>query len=400
MNRIGSVLVAAGSSTRLGGSVPKQFQFLGVRPLFIVSMDHLLDLVDEIAVVVPPMHRALAEEQLRAAGLMPGSGVPVVHLVDGGVRRQDSVRAGLQALSPGTEFVLIHDGARPFATSELAERVLAAARITGAAVPAVPVPDTVKREEDGEVVATLDRSVLRLTQTPQGFRRELIEEAYEALGEREVTDDASVVELLGRPVAVVEGLPGNRKITRAGDLEEARLRAGALNGLGSARVGLGCDWHELVPGRRLVLGGVEIPFEKGLLGHSDADVLTHAVCDALLGAAVAGDIGLHFPPDDPAYEGASSIAMLERVVEIVAEAGLRPTSIDTVVVAEAPKLAPHIPAMRETLARAIGLSPAAVSVKATTTEGLGPEGEGKAISATAVAVVVSAGERVRGGTRG
>ncbi len=391
MSRVGAVLVAAGSSTRVGGSTPKQFQLLGVRPLFIVSMDPLLELVDEIAVVIPPAHRALAERQLRAAGLVPGDGKPVMRVVDGGARRQDSVRAGLAALSPEIELVLIHDAARPFATRELAGRVLAAAAGTGAAVPAVVVPDTIKREENGEVVATLDRSVLRLVQTPQGFRRALIEEAYEALGDRAVTDDAGIVELSGKPVAVVDGSPANRKITCAADLTEARLLAGTASGLSRARVGFGTDWHELVVGRRLILGGVEIPFERGLLGHSDADVLTHAVCDALLGTAAAGDIGTHFPPDDPAYKDASSIALLERVVEIVAAEGLVPTSVDAVVVAEAPKLAPHIPAMREALARAVGLSVDAVSVKATTTEGLGPEGEGKAISATAVAVAISKG---------
>ncbi len=195
MSRTGAVLVAAGSSTRVGGSMPKQFHLLGIRPLFIVSMDPLLELADEIVVVVPSAHRALAEDQLRVAGLLPGDGRPVVRVVDGGARRQDSVRAGLSALSPGIELVLIHDAARPFATPELTARVLDAAIGTGAAVPAVAVPDTVKREENGEVVATLDRSVLRLVQTPQGFRREVIEDAYEALGDRDVTDDAGVVEL-------------------------------------------------------------------------------------------------------------------------------------------------------------------------------------------------------------
>lgn len=409
MSRTGAVLVAAGSSTRIGGSTPKQFQLLGIRPLFIVSMDPLLELVDEIAVVIPPLHRGTAAGQLRAAGLLPGSGAPAIRIVDGGERRQDSVLAGLAALSPEIDLVLIHDAARPFATRELAECVLTAAAEIGAAVPAVPVPDTVKREEGGEVVATLDRSVLRLAQTPQGFRRAVIVDAYAALGERDVTDDAGVVELAGGRVAVVAGLPGNMKITCADDLESARMRGGAETGLGAARVGFGSDWHELVTGRRLVLGGVAVPFEKGLRGHSDADVLTHAVSDALLGAAAAGDIGVHFPPDDPAFKDASSIALLERVVEVLRGSGLVPTHVDAVVVAEAPKLAPHILEMRERLARAIGLRLDAVSVKATTTEGLGPEGEGRAISATAVAVVAPAGwsgvdeltaKRPRGGTHG
>ncbi len=390
MSRTGAVLVAAGSSTRVGGSVPKQFHLLGIRPLFIAAMDPLLGLVDEIAVVVPSAYHGHAEEQLRVAGLLPGDGRPVVHVVDGGARRQDSVRAGLSALSHDIELVLIHDAARPFATRELTERVLAATAETGAAVPAVAAHDTVKREENGEVVATLDRSVLRLVQTPQGFRREVIEGAYDALGDRDVTDDAGVVELAAGRVAIVEGIPSNRKITCAEDFDEARVLARAGSALGDARVGFGADWHELVPERRLVLGGVEIPFEKGLLGHSDADVLTHAVCDALLGAAAAGDIGTHFPPGDAEWKDASSIGLLARVTEIIEREGFIPTSVDSVIVAERPKLAPFIRAMREALAGAMGLSIDDVSVKATTTEGLGPEGEGRAMSATAVAVLRSA----------
>ncbi len=395
MNGVGAVLVAAGASTRVGGSTPKQFQLLGARPLFVIAMEPLLPICEEISVVVPPSHRALAERQLRAAGLLPGDGSTTVRIVDGGARRQDSVRAGLAGLSPSVSTILIHDAARPFATRELVERVLEAARETGAAVPAVPVPDTVKREEAGEVVATLDRSVLRLAQTPQGFGRDVLERAYGAIGESDVTDDASAVELAGGRVTIVDGDPANRKITCAADLEAARVMAGAGTGLGNSRVGFGTDWHRLVEGRRLVLGGIEIPFDKGLLGHSDADVLTHAVCDALLGAAAAGDIGRHFPPDDPAYRDASSIGLLEQVVKIVRGVGLEPAAIDAVVVAEAPKLAPHIPGMRERLSLATGLPVEAVSVKATTSEGLGPEGEGLAISATAVAVLrpSAAGEK-------
>jgi len=387
VSRVGAVLVAAGSSTRVGGTTPKQFQMLGVRPLFVVSMGILLEVAEEVSVVVPSAHRELAETQLRAAGLLPGDGATAIRVVDGGTRRQDSVRAGLAALSPDIDIVLIHDAARPFASCELTRRVVEAAERTGAAVPAVPVPDTVKREDDGEVVATLDRSVLRLVQTPQGFRRVVLESAYDALGDRDVTDDASAVEAAGHPVAVVEGLPSNRKITTEGDFDEARVLVSAGSALGDARVGFGADWHELVEGRKLVLGGVEIPFERGLAGHSDADVLTHAVCDALLGAAAAGDIGVHFPPGDARWKDASSIGLLERVTVLVAGAGFVPMSVDAVIVAERPKLAPFIPAMRELLAGAMGLTIDDVSVKATTTEGLGPEGEGRAISANAVAVL-------------
>ncbi|MCD4689872.1 2-C-methyl-D-erythritol 4-phosphate cytidylyltransferase, partial [bacterium] len=227
MNGVGSVLVAGGSSTRLsvsGTTTPKQFQLLGTRPLLALAADCLLDVSDELIIVVPGSHRGFAERQLRAAGLFPGGTELTVRIVEGGARRQDSVLAGLSALSPSIEYVLIHDAARPFATRELSERVLAAAREAGAAVPVVPVPDTVKREENGEVVATLDRSVLRLTQTPQGFQRRVIEDAYSALGHTDVTDDGGVVELAGGRVVVVDGLSGNRKITCAEDMDAARLR--------------------------------------------------------------------------------------------------------------------------------------------------------------------------------
>jgi 2-C-methyl-D-erythritol 4-phosphate cytidylyltransferase/2-C-methyl-D-erythritol 2,4-cyclodiphosphate synthase len=255
----------------------------------------------------------------------------------------------------------------------------------GAVVPVVPVPDTVKRVDAGAVVATLDRSVLGLVQTPQGFARSVLVDALAALGDADVTDDAQAVELAGGHVVVVEGEPGNVKVTSPSDLEIARLRVAASVGLGaSVRVGIGYDLHRLVPGRRLVLCGVEIPFEKGLEGHSDADVATHAVMDALLGAVAAGDIGQHFPPGDPEYKDISSLVLLDRVVEIVRSRAFAVRFVDVVIVAEKPKLAPFVPQMRAMLARVLGVPVDAVSVKATTTEGMGPEGTGEAISARAV----------------
>jgi 2-C-methyl-D-erythritol 4-phosphate cytidylyltransferase/2-C-methyl-D-erythritol 2,4-cyclodiphosphate synthase len=387
--RVGAILVAAGASTRIGSGTPKQFQMLGIEPVFVHALRGLVACVDEIVVVAP------ADAVETARGLLLDSGVCgslSVRVVAGGARRQDSVACGLAALSAAVDVVLVHDAARPLATADLARRVLAAVGESGAVVPVVPVPDTVKRVQDGSVVATLDRSVLGLVQTPQGFTRSVLADALAALGDAEVTDDAQAVELAGGRVAVVAGEPGNVKVTSSSDLEVARLRAGAGVGLdASARVGIGYDLHRLVAGRKLVLCGVEIPFEKGLEGHSDADVATHAVCDALLGAVAAGDIGQHFPPRDPAYRGISSLVLLERVVEIVRSRGCAVRFVDVVIVAERPKLAPFVPAMRERLAGVLGVSVDCVSVKATTTEGMGPEGEGKAMSARAVVVVGGAG---------
>jgi 2-C-methyl-D-erythritol 2,4-cyclodiphosphate synthase/2-C-methyl-D-erythritol 4-phosphate cytidylyltransferase len=341
--------------------------------------------VDEVVVVAP------ADAVETARGLVLESGVcgdRPVRVVAGGARRQDSVACGLPALSDGVDVVLVHDAARPFASEALARRVIeavVAGGARGAVVPVVPVPDTVKRVDAGAVVATLDRSVLGLVQTPQGFARSVLVAALAALGDADVTDDAQAVELAGGGVGVVDGEPANVKVTTAFDVDLARMRVDAGVGLGAGvRVGIGYDLHRLVPGRPLVLCGVEVPFDKGLEGHSDADVATHAVCDALLGAVAAGDIGQHFPPGDPKYKDISSLVLLERVVEIVKSRGFAARFVDVVIVAEEPTLAPFVPQMRSKLASVLGVPVDAVSVKATTTEGLGPEGEGKAMSARAV----------------
>jgi 2-C-methyl-D-erythritol 4-phosphate cytidylyltransferase/2-C-methyl-D-erythritol 2,4-cyclodiphosphate synthase len=393
VERIGAVLVAAGASERAGPGVPKQFRTLGVRPMLVVALAPLLEVCDEVAVVVPESDVERTTEMLRGAGIPAGeTSGGAVRVVAGGARRQDSVGNGLAALSREVDLVLVHDAARPFASAALARLVAEAASEHGAAVPVVPVHDTVKRVEDDEVVASLDRSVLRLSQTPQGFRRDVLEAAREATGDADVTDDAQCVEMAGRRVAVVDGEWGNVKITTPEDLALADLRAADAAGLGpDSRVGTGSDWHRLVPGRRLVLAGVEVPFDLGLDGWSDADVATHAVMDALLGAAGERDIGHHFPPGESEYEGASSMTLLERVVAILDAGGFAPASVDVTIVAEAPRLSPHIDRMREIMAAALGLPPARVSVKATTTEGCGPEGRGEVISAAAVAVVTPRG---------
>ena len=300
-------------------------------------------------------------------------------VVQGGATRADSVRNGLAAASG--ELVAIHDAARPFVSQAVITRALEAAVQTGAAAPAVPVKDTVKvAAPDGRVQATPDRSTLFAVQTPQCFDRARYLQAMERVRGPQasaVTDDCSLFELAGFAVQLVEGDYANAKITTIEDLKgESRMR-----------IGHGYDVHRLVEGRKLILGGVDIPYEKGLLGHSDADVLLHAVMDAVLGAAALGDIGQHFPDNDPAYKGADSLALTREVARIIAEHGYKVGNIDATILCQRPKLAPHIPAMRRNIDDAFGLPVDAVSVKATTEEHLGFTGEGLGIAAHAVALI-------------
>ena len=300
-------------------------------------------------------------------------------VVQGGATRADSVHNGLAAAKG--QLVAIHDAARPFASGEVITQVLQAAAKTGAAAPAVPVKDTIKvADKDGKVVTTPDRATLYAVQTPQCFDRALYLQALEAVsGEKAslVTDDCSLFELAGLPVTLTAGDYANLKITTKEDLQKEN----------TMRIGHGYDVHRLVEDRKLILGGVEVPYEKGLLGHSDADVLLHAVMDAVLGAAALGDIGQHFPDTDPAYKGADSLALTREVAKIIAAHGYKVGNIDATILCQRPKLAPHIPAMRKNIADAFGLPLDAVSVKATTEEHLGFTGEGLGIAAHAVALI-------------
>lgn len=300
-------------------------------------------------------------------------------VVQGGATRADSVRSGLAAAKG--QLVAIHDAARPFSSAEIITAALQAAAESGAAAPAVPVKDTIKiADQDGKVVATPDRAMLYAVQTPQCFDRALYLQALEAVsGEKAslVTDDCSLFELAGLPVTLTAGDYANLKITTKEDLQKEK----------TMRIGHGYDVHRLVEDRKLILGGVEVPYEKGLLGHSDADVLLHAVMDAVLGAAALGDIGQHFPDTDPAYKGADSLALTREVAKIIAAHGYKVGNIDATILCQRPKLAPHILAMRQNIADAFGLPLDAVSVKATTEEHLGFTGEGLGIAAHAVALI-------------
>ncbi len=378
-----AIVPAAGSGRRMNAAEGKQFLELAGRPLLVHTVAALTAWPGLRGVVVA----APADQVERTAGILEGAGIGgVVAVVPGGAERQDSVRLALAALGEAApdDVVFVHDAARPFPPLQVFEQ-LAAAAVPDGAVVAVPCPDTLKQVAGEVAVATLERSGVWLAQTPQAFPVGLLREALEAAqrdGLRH-TDEAAAVEALGRRPRVVPGDPGNFKVTTPADLELARAIAQAA----AHAVGHGFDVHRLVAGRKLILGGVEVPHERGLLGHSDADVLAHAVADACLGASGLGDIGRHFPDRDPRWKDASSLALLERVAGLLAGRGWRVLRVDTTLVAERPKVAPHIGAMEANLARALGLPVGAVTVKATTTEGLGFEGREEGISAHAVALL-------------
>ncbi len=376
---VGAIVVAAGSGTRLPGPIPKPLLLLGGQTILerALAAFERSRCIDQMAVVVG----AADVEPLRAR--LRGK---VAAVVAGGAERRASVAAGLGTLLQ-VEWVVVHDGVRPFVSEDLIERVLDAAVRWGASTAALPVTDTLKDVEGDRVLRTVDRSGLYAVQTPQAFRARLLQEAHRRVPPAEVvTDDAELVERLGEPVAVVPGDPANVKITTPVDLEMARRYVAAGSG-GTVRIGVGYDVHRLVPDRALVLGGVTIPHSRGLAGHSDADALAHAITDAVLGAAGWRDIGHHFSPDDPAYRDADSVALLRSVAERLRVEGWSVVNVDAVVLAEAPRLSPYVETMRERLAGALGVQPGQVGIKATTTEGLGPVGRGDGIAAQAVALL-------------
>jgi len=380
--RVGAILAAGGTGSRAG--VAKQWLVLGGETVLRRAARALAgcDLVDELVAVVP-----VGDEQ-RALAELGGLGKPVA-VVAGGAARADSVQKGLAAM-PGCALVLVHDAARPFAGPDLARAVALAAARDGAALAAVPSTDTVKRARRGEaprVAETIDRREIWLAQTPQGFRAEVLSRAFAAAGgaAAEATDECQLVERLGLPVALVPGDPANFKITSAEDVTRARARTES-----PVAMGVGYDTHRFAEGRRLVLGGVEFEGD-GLLGWSDADVCSHAIGDAILGAAGLGDLGRHFPDTEPRWKGASSLVLLGEIARKAAEAGFRVGNCDVTLAAKRPKIAPRSAEMRERIAAALGVSPAQVNVKATTGEGMGFVGRGEGIAAHAVALLVRLG---------
>ena len=386
-----AIVVAAGTSARMGG-VDKLTAPIAGRPLLAWTLDALAGTpaVGRLVVVTAPERI----DALRDAPWLPPS---VVAVVSGGDRRQASVAAGLAELDrldragdgpTDDRVVLVHDGARPLVSPMLVEAVAEAAAAHGAAIPVVAIGETVKRIEDGRVAATLDRATLATAQTPQGVRRSILRAAFErfaASGPDTFTDEAALLEACSIPVHVIDGDPGNVKVTLPADLARAEAVLGTTSS--TVRTGIGHDSHPFGPGMPLVLGGVLIDGAPRLHGHSDGDVAIHAICDALLGAAGLGDLGRLFPvgPDTPA--GIASGTLLDEVLRQVAAAGWRPASADLTIVAARPKLGSRLDAMREAVASALGLDVARVNVKASTGNLDGMEGAGRGISALALAVV-------------
>jgi 2-C-methyl-D-erythritol 2,4-cyclodiphosphate synthase/2-C-methyl-D-erythritol 4-phosphate cytidylyltransferase len=411
-----AVIVAAGRATRMAGAAGPDKNLLNLlgKPV----LRRCLDVFDACA-AVDGVVVVTAEERVAQYRQLAGEwgNRKLLGVVPGGDTRTASVAAGLAALPQGCDVVAIHDCARPFVTAEIIERTIESARNRGSGVAAIASRDTIKQADgDGLVLHTPPREALRLVQTPQTFRADALHAAYDALGDGAcATDDAGLLEASGQPVYLVEGSVDNIKLTTPEDIAhgEAILRARGeklhesesswgcqtmtgverLKGIQEVvvlpRIGEGFDVHRLVEDRKLILGGVEVPHHLGLLGHSDADVLAHAIMDALLGAAALGDIGKHFPDSDEAWRGADSLVLLRHVAALLAQNGYAIGNVDATVAAQRPRLAPHIPQMRVNLAEAMGVPVDRVSVKATTTERLGYEGREEGISARAVALLIA-----------
>jgi len=373
--RLAAILVAAGSGSRFGAETPKQFLRLAGKPVIRHCAEALEREVDLLLPVgdAEPISDALA-------------GLAHLRPVAGGVTRQDSVRLGLEALVPQTpDIVFVHDAARPMIPVGTIPALLEALKSAPGAIPALTVADTLKRAELGAITATVPRDGLYRAQTPQAFRFPVLLAAHRAGIGVAATDDASLLEAAGEPVAIVQGSEDNIKLTYAGDLPRLeRIMTAHL----IPRVGTGFDVHVLEAGRPLMLCGVAIPHDKGLAGHSDADVGIHALCDAIYGALAEGDIGRHFPPSEATWKDADSARFLVHAGQRITARGGRLANADVTLICERPKIAPHAAAMSARLAAILGVDASLISVKATTTEKLGFTGRGEGIAAQAVATVL------------
>ena len=382
--KVAAVVVAAGRGLRAGGDLPKQYRHVLGEPVIRSSLALFAghDAISFVQPVIHPDDAALFQAASAGLDLLPP--------VDGGALRQASVRAGLEALQAhAPDFVLVHDAARPFASPALVTRAIAAARASRAAVPVIGVADTVKTvDATGCVTDTIDRARVRLVQTPQAFGFAALLEAHrraKAAGRDDFSDDAALAEWAGVKVGTFEGEAANVKLTTDDDF--VRAETARLAGLGDVRTGFGFDVHQFGEGDHVVLGGVRISHRRGLSGHSDADVVLHALVDAILGALADGDIGVHFPPTDPQWRGASSDRFLAFAVERVRARDGRIAHLDVTIVCETPRIGPHRDAMRARIAEIAGIPIERVGVKATTSEKMGFTGRGEGLAAFANATV-------------
>jgi 2-C-methyl-D-erythritol 4-phosphate cytidylyltransferase / 2-C-methyl-D-erythritol 2,4-cyclodiphosphate synthase len=382
---VAAVIVAGGRGERAGGDLPKQYRDIAGAPMLRSTLEAFLS-HPGVRLVQPVIH--LADEPLywsAVAGLER-----LCAPVGGGAKRQASVRAGLEALAArAPELVLIHDAARPFPSSSLIDRAIAAGKAEGAAVPVIAMTDTVKRVGgDGRIAETLDRGSLRTVQTPQAFAFDLIRAAHAraaAAGREDFTDDSALAEWAGHRVSVFEGDTANMKVTTGADFARAEILH--LASLADVRTGNGFDVHAFADGDHVMLAGIRIPHSRGVTGHSDADVALHALVDAILGALAEGDIGQHFPPSDPQWKGAPSERFLKFACERVRARRGMIAHLDVTIVCETPRVSPHREAMRARIAGIAGVPVGRVAVKATTSEKLGFTGRGEGIVAMATATV-------------
>lgn len=388
---ISCILLAAGAGKRMQCDTNKVFLQLGQYSVLQWNLVHMAEAsgITEIVIVTARGEEELVQSQVEEVqAKLPALQSVKIHFVNGGKERQDSVRQGVLALSEAAKIILVHDGARPMARGSLFTAVAEAASVHGAAVAAVPAIDTIKTvDADLMVESTPPRETMYTVQTPQGFRREILE-AAQAHAEKTGflgTDDTSLVEHWGRPVKIVQGDYKNSKLTTPEDIIKAKHYLGVVEPM--MRVGFGYDVHRFKEGRPCILGGVQIESSIGPDGHSDADVLLHALMDALLGAAGMPDIGYWFPPEDDAYKGASSMDLLEHVVKLLQQKGFKAYNVDIMVIAEAPKLKPHVEAMKQNISRALGITKDFISVKATTHEKLGAFGRKEGLAAQAVVTI-------------
>lgn len=381
---VSAIIPAGGRGARFGASVPKQLLALAGRPILAHSVGAIASSPDvaDLVVALPTELASVPPDYLSTTG-------KPLTVVAGGERRRDSVANAFAQVASRADIVLIHDAARPLVSHDVIRRTIEAAAATGAAIAALRASDTVKEVDDHcRVTSTLRRERIYLAQTPQAFRVQVLRDALQLEGD--ATDEAALAERAGHAVQVVDGDARNMKITTPDDLAIAeRLLRGA--GGVTLRIGNGYDLHRLVSGRPLILGGVHIPFDRGLDGHSDADAVCHAVTDAVLGACGAGDIGRHFPDTDPAWRDANSILLLQRAAAVVREQGFSIVNIDVVVIAQQPKLAPHASAMGANVASALGIDAAQVSIKGKTNEGVDSMGTGASIAVHAVALLNGVG---------
>ena len=382
--RAAVIIPAAGSGSRMKSEVPKQYMLLRQKPMLVhtVLAFTRCSIINQIIIAVPQTHIVETKNLLQNHHIT----LDAVTVIPGGRRRQDSVRAGLDVVDAAIDIVLVHDGARPFVSTDLIERCYHETVTSGAAIAAIQSRDTLKRETSNHFVeSTLDREGIWQAQTPQAAQKKLLIKAFEENHDKDVTDESTLLEKANIPVRLVAGEQTNIKITTPEDLNLANVIMNSHSPV--VRIGHGFDAHRFEKGRELILGGVKIDFGLGLAGHSDADVLTHALCDAILGACGLGDLGRHFPNNDDAFKDISSLILLKKVVSLAAAEKFKLTNADMTIVCQVPKIAPYVKEMRKNIAKCSLTDMACISIKATTTEHMGFTGRKEGMSCHAVVLL-------------